>query len=83
MRKPPGGAMFEFVTSEPAMMHAAIILSAKHFVFLGGSETTILPAFYHHKLQAIQVVNARLGDCVMATADGTLGVVASLTILEV
>lgn len=75
--------MFEFATSEPALMHSAIILSAKHFVSLGGSESAILPAFYHHKLQAVQLINSRLGDSTMATTDGTLGAVASLTILEV
>ncbi len=75
--------MFDFVASDPLLMHCAILLAANHFSLMGQVAAVPLGAFYYHKVEAIRMVNARLGNAVTATSTGTIGAVASLTILEV
>lgn len=75
--------MFPFAVSDPVLTHVCLLLGASHFVFMGGSSDMVATAFYHHKVQAIRLVNERLGDPSMALLDGTVGAVACLTILEV
>ena len=64
-------------------MHTAIILAANHWVRLGGNPNTFTTALYHHKVEAIRIINERLGDPAKATLDGTVGAVAAMTLAEV
>lgn len=50
---------------------------------LCGRRTLVEPTFYHHKAEAIRIVNERLGDRSAATSDGTVGGIASLVLVEV
>lgn len=64
-------------------MHTAILLAANHWVLLGGNPATVSSAFYHHKLEAIRIINERLGDPAGAGLVGTVGAVAAMTLAEV
>jgi hypothetical protein len=64
-------------------MNCAILLAADHFMLLGGNRAIAESAFYYHKLEAIRIVNKRLGNPQMATAEATVGTVACLTLTEV
>ena len=64
-------------------MHAVIMLSAYHWVRLGGNSDTVASALFHHKVEAIRIINERLGDPAKATLDGTVGAIAVMTIAEV
>ena len=75
--------MFDFAVSDEGLTHCAILLAADHFMLLGGSRTIAMSVFYQHKVEAIRIVNERLSDPELATADGTVGTVACLTIAEV
>jgi hypothetical protein len=75
--------LFDFATSDPALMHGALMLSANHFINVGGAKTLVELALYQHKTTVIQMINERLGDLATATCDGTVGAVANLTIFEV
>lgn len=75
--------MFDFAVSDEGLIHCAILLAADHFMLLGGNRTIAMSVFYQHKVEAIRIVNSRLGNPELATADGTVGTVACLTIAEV
>lgn len=64
-------------------MHTAILLAANHWVLLGGNPVTVSSAFYHHKLEAIRIINERLGDPARVGLVGTIGAVAAMTLVEV
>jgi len=64
-------------------MHSAIFLAANSWMQLGGRRTLIEPTFYHHKTEAIRIINERLGDRSAATSDSTVGAIACLVLLEV
>jgi hypothetical protein len=82
-KRDPREESFDFATSDTVLMHAAIILSAYHWVRLGGNPDTVVLALYHHKVEAIRIINERLGDPAKATLDGTVGAIAVMTIAEV
>lgn len=64
-------------------MHTAILLAANHWVLLGGNPATVSSALYHHKVEAIRIINERLGDPARAGLVGTVGAVAAMTLAEV
>jgi hypothetical protein len=64
-------------------MHTAILLAANHWVILGGNPATVASALYHHKVEAIRIINERLGDAARAGLVGTIGAVAAMTLAEV
>jgi hypothetical protein len=82
-KKNPGGGSFVFATSDTVLMHTAIILAANHWLRLGGNPNTVIPALYHHKVEAIQIINERLGDPTKATLDGTIGAIGVMILIEV
>lgn len=76
--------LFRFATSDPALMHGALVLSANSRATLCRDEKTQLePILYQHKTETIRLVNERLGNQRVATSDGTVGAIACLVILEV
>jgi hypothetical protein len=75
--------MLDFALTDEGLMNCAILLAADHFMLLGGNRVIAEPAFYHHKLEAIRIVNERLGNPQMATSEATVGMVACLTLTEV
>jgi hypothetical protein len=83
IKKDPRERGFVFATSDTVLMHTAIILAANHWVRLGGNPDTVTLALYHHKVEAIRIINERLGDPTKATLDGTVGAVAAMTLAEV
>jgi hypothetical protein len=83
IRKDPGGEPFELATSDVVLMHLAIILSANHWVRLGGNPSTVESALYYHKVEAIRIINERLRDPARAEQDSTVGAVAAITLAEV
>lgn len=65
-------------------MHGMLLLAANSWTKLGEGRTALMePTLYHHKTEAIRIINERLGDTDLATSDGTVGATASLVILEV
>jgi hypothetical protein len=64
-------------------MHTAIVLAANHWIRLGGNLNTVSSALYHHKIEAIRIINQRLADPAKVTLDGTVGAVAAMTLSEV
>ena len=73
----------ELITNDEAMLHTAIVLAANHWINLGGKPATVSSALYHHKLEAIRIINDRLGDSTKAVLVGTIGAVAGMTLAEV
>lgn len=82
-RKDLGGESFKFAASDTVLMHTAIVLATNHWVRLGGNPNTVSSALYHHKIEAIRIINERLADPAKATLDGTIGAVAAMTLSEV
>jgi hypothetical protein len=74
--------MFAWAVSDAALLHATLVLAAKHWIFLGGSKRLIESTLYQHKTKAIRLVNERLADPVAALADGTVGAVGVLVFVE-
>lgn len=75
--------LFRFATSDPALMHGALVLSANSRANLCRDEKTHLELIlYQHKTETIRLVNERLGNRRVATSDGTVGAIACLVILE-
>lgn len=83
VRRPLNGEMFAWAVSDAALLHATLVLAAKHWMFLGGSKRLIESTLYQHKTKAIRIVNERLADPVAALADGTVGAVGVLVFVEV
>ncbi|KUJ19899.1 uncharacterized protein LY89DRAFT_464947 [Mollisia scopiformis] len=74
--------MFAWAVSDAALLHATLILTAKHWISLGGSRRFIESTLYQHKSEAIRLVNERLADPLAAVTDGTVSAVGILVILE-
>ena len=79
----PRDRWFEFAIHHPALLHASLAIAASHWMHLGGSKSEALPVYYHHKVEAIQMVNSSLEDDESAVSDGTLAAIACLAISEV
>jgi hypothetical protein len=79
----PGGEAAALARSDQALMHTSILLAANHWVLLGGNPATVASALYHHKVEAIRIINERLDDPVRAGLVGTVGAVAAMTLSEV
>lgn len=75
--------MFAWAMSDAALLHATLVLAAKHWIFLGGSRRLIESTLYQHKTETIRLVNERLADPVAAISDGTVGAVSILIFVEV
>jgi hypothetical protein len=67
----------------PALLHASLAIAASHWMHLGGSKSEALPVYYHHKVEAIRMVNTSLADDESAVSDGTIAAIACLAISEV
>lgn len=72
-----------FVAGGTAVLNAALVLSASHWMLLGGSRTEVGPAYYHHKVEAIKAINEGLVDKSSAVSDKILAAIAILAIVEV
>lgn len=79
----PGGESAELARSDQALMHTSILLAANHWIVVGGNPATVASAFFHHKLEAIRIINERLDDPARAGLVGTIGAVAAMTLSEV
>lgn len=82
VRRPPESQMFAWAVSDAALLHATLVLAAKHWIFLGGSRRLIEYTLYQHKTETIRLVNERLADPVAAVSDGTVGAVGILIFVE-
>lgn len=65
------------------ILHAALHLTANHWICIGGDPQYVTQALYHHKLEAIRLVRERLQDPTQATNDSTIAAVALLILAEV
>jgi hypothetical protein len=84
MRKEkPAGEILDLATSDEALMHTIILLAANYWVRKCGDPATVAFSLAHHKVEAIRIINERLGDPEMAAMDGTIGAVAGLSLVEV
>ncbi|KAH8807863.1 hypothetical protein F5884DRAFT_881403 [Xylogone sp. PMI_703] len=68
----PANSWSSYVMQDPAMLSSALVLSASHWVLIGGMRTLIAPTYYHHKAEAIRIINERLTDSRQAICDSTL-----------
>ncbi|EKD17935.1 putative Transcriptional regulatory protein moc3 [Drepanopeziza brunnea f. sp. 'multigermtubi' MB_m1] len=75
-------AEIEFSTSDIAVLHSVLHLTANHWVATGGDPGYMAPALYHHKLEAMRIIRERLRDPEQATTDGTVGGIAILILAE-
>lgn len=82
-RKGATGGWIPFVVAETAILNAALVLGASHWMLLGGSRTDVGPAYYHHKVEAIKAINEGLADKRSAVSDRILAAIAILAIVEV
>lgn len=74
--------LLDLATSELCLMHAVIILAANEQVKMCGNATNVFSRAYH-KVEAIRMINERLGVPEMATLDSTVGAVAMMALAEV
>lgn len=79
----PRDRWFQFAMHHPALLHASLAIAASHWMHLGGSKSEALPVYYHHKIEAIRMVNTSLVDDESAVSDGTIAAIACLAISEV
>lgn len=64
-------------------MNAALVLAASHWMTIGGSKTDVISAYYHHKVEAIHIINKTLVDKESAICDSNLAAIALLAIADV
>lgn len=83
LRRPAGSAVFELLIKDKAMMHAGLVITANHWITLGGARNRIETTFYYHKVEAIRTINEGLSNPTLAISDGIVRAVACITILEV
>lgn len=74
---------FSKALSDPACYHATMFISAAHRIRVFGLERNIPAEFYHHKGEAIRLINERLDDPERRLADGTFAAIACLAAFEV
>ncbi|KAK9369638.1 hypothetical protein V1509DRAFT_470601 [Lipomyces kononenkoae] len=73
---------FIYALHSPAVLNAALVLAASHFMRLSGQRSDIQSAYYHHKVEAIRIINGALIDRTTAMSDEIISAVACLTISE-
>lgn len=73
----------DLATSDVVVMHTIILLAANYWGRVTGNLATVAFSLAHHKIEAIRVINERLGDQVRATMDSTIAAVAAMTLAEV
>ncbi|KAK9235103.1 hypothetical protein V1525DRAFT_435000 [Lipomyces kononenkoae] len=73
---------FIFALHNPAGLNASLVLAASHFMRLGGQRPDIQSAYYHHKVEAIRIINGALVDRTTAMSDEIISAVACLTISD-
>ena len=83
MKRNPSDTLFRLVISDAAMLHASLVLSANHWIGIGGQSGISSSTLYFHKAEALRIVNERISDPSGAIQASTMGAVACLTILEV
>ena len=77
------GQILQLATSDVALLHTTILLSANHWIRTGRDPSVVSATLLHHKVEAIRIINERLDDNSMAVLDGTIGAVASMALAEV
>lgn len=77
----PKDKWFNFAISDEALFHATMLHAAGHNAMLAGNTDLADP--FQLKLEAIRLVNERLGDPVRSISDLTIGAVACLVMFEV
>jgi hypothetical protein len=82
-RKGATGGWVPFIVANAAILNTALVLSASHWILLGGSNDEVVSAYYHHKVEAIRTINEGLADKRSAVSDNILAAIAMLAIAEV
>jgi hypothetical protein len=82
-RKGATGDWIPFIVVNPAILNAALVLSASHWILIGGSKAEVVLAYYHHKVEAIRTINEGLADKKSAISDSIIAAIAMLAIAEV
>ncbi|KFY94560.1 hypothetical protein V501_01896 [Pseudogymnoascus sp. VKM F-4519 (FW-2642)] len=72
---------FPFVVTDPALMQATLCIAAAHYQRFGGESLGSTQDLL--RMQAIGLINQRLGDSVECISDGTIGAVLGLAESEV
>jgi hypothetical protein len=81
--KVPQREPYELAMSDMILAHTAILLSANHWVRLGGNPATIASARHYHKVKAVRMIIERLGNPASAILGGTVGAIAGMALAEV
>jgi hypothetical protein len=82
-RKGATGDWIPFVIANTALLNATLVLSASHWLLLGGPKAEAVSVFYHHKIEAIKTINEGLANKRSAISDSIIAAVAMLAIAEV
>lgn len=75
------GNFFRYSLTDPALAHAMMIYAANHDQFSTGRPRIV--DIYHHKVEAIRILNARLRESPINISDETIVTIAELVIFEV
>ena len=71
----------KFAVTDAALLHATLVISAVHVALLRG-KTFSVDAF-RHQMEAVKVLNERLNDPMLSTADPTILTISCLALIEV
>ena len=77
----PEGKWFTYASTDPAVFHATLSLTAQHRAFAAGNVG--LEEYYYHRGEAIRLVTERLGKPDEELSDATIGAVALLASSDV
>lgn len=72
---------FEFASTDDALLHAFLIMSALHICILRG-RTSSVDAF-RHQTKLVKLLNDRLSDPILSCLDSTILVISCLALIEV
>jgi hypothetical protein len=75
-------AVIDLATSDEAFMHTIILLAANHWVRVYQKPAAVAISLAHHKVEALRIINERLGSPEIASADGTIGAIAAISLLR-
>ena len=74
---------FNKALNDEACFHGTLFVSAAHRALLAGSGHDLPKYCYHHKGEAIRIINQRLRDPHQCIEDGTVAAIACLAAYEV
>lgn len=74
-------SFFSYALTDPALAHTMMIYAANHDQFSTGRPRVV--DIYHHKGEAIRILNSRLRESHVSISDATIVTIAGMVIFEV